>query len=71
MDPAALINLALLALQGILNLIASIKGQSGMTDDEILAAAQQITASNDNLYATLKAALAANNPPISVPPPTA
>ncbi len=63
MDPATLINLALLALQGILNLIATIKGQSGMTDDEILAAAKTITAANDNLYNTLKAALSANPPP--------
>lgn len=57
MNPQAIVNLALGALQAVLNLITEIKGQSGLTDDEILAQAQQMTGANDALYQTLKAAL--------------
>lgn len=57
MDPTAAVNLALVALQAVLRLIAEIKGQSGLTDDQILAQAQQISAGNDAAYAALKSAL--------------
>lgn len=57
MDPATAINLALVALQAVLNLIGEIKSQSGATDDQILAQAQTITAGNDAAYAALVAAL--------------
>lgn len=62
MDPTTLVNLALLALQQILALIAQIKSQGGLTDDQILAQAQQITTGNDQAYAVLVAAL---KPPAS------
>jgi hypothetical protein len=57
MDPTAIVNLALLALQGVLALVNEIKGQSGLTDDQILAQAQVVTAGNDTAYQTLVAAL--------------
>lgn len=57
MDPTAIVNLVLIALNAVLNLISEIKGQTGLTDDQILAQAEQLTGANDQLYATLKAAL--------------
>lgn len=65
MDPNAIVNLALIALNGILQLIASVKGQSGITDDQIAAQVQSVTQGNDAAYAAIMAAL---NPP---KPPTA
>jgi len=59
MTPAALVNLALTLLNQLLAFIASIKGQSGLTDDQILAEAQKVAAGNDAAYAALKAALTA------------
>ena len=57
MDPATIVTLALEALQAVLNMIGSIKAQSGLTDDQILASAQQVAAGNDQAYAALVAAL--------------
>ena len=57
MDATALTNLALLALQAVLNVIAQIKSTSGLTDDAILAQAKAISGSNDQLYQTLVTAL--------------
>lgn len=57
MDYTALINLALQAVAQLVTLIASIKAQGGLTDDQILAEAQKVTAGNDAAYAALKAAL--------------
>jgi hypothetical protein len=57
MNPTVAVNLALTALQAVLQLIAEIKGQTGMTDDEILAQAQTVAQGNDAAYAALKAAL--------------
>lgn len=57
MDPTAAVNLALIALQAVLQLITQIKSQSGLTDDQILAEAQNVSGANDTLYATLKATL--------------
>lgn len=59
MDPTAAVNLALVALQAVLQLIAQIKSQSGLTDDQILSEAQQVTAGNDAAYTALKNALTA------------
>jgi len=66
MDPNAIVNLALIALNGVLSLINSIKGQSGLTDDAILAQAQQVTAGNDAAYQQLVAGL--NGAVINVTP---
>ena len=57
MDPNALVNLALVALNGILALIGEIRGQGGVTDDQIAAQVQQITQGNDTAYAAIMAAL--------------
>jgi hypothetical protein len=46
MDPVAILNLALIALDGVLSIIARLKGQGGLTDDQILAAAQAQTGAN-------------------------
>jgi len=67
MTPAALVNLALTLLNQLLAFIAQIKGQSGMTDDQILAEAQKVSAGNDAAFAALKAALAAPTPPPAAP----
>jgi len=44
-------------LNQVLGFIATVKGQAGLTDDQILAEAQKVTAGNDADYAALKAAL--------------
>lgn len=53
-----IVNEALAGLNAVLNIIQSIRGQGGLSDDQILAAAESMTAANDQLFATLKAALA-------------
>lgn len=63
MDTATIMALSLQGLNAILSLIGSIRSQSGMTDEQILAAAQTTVGANDTLYATLKAHLAANPVP--------
>ena len=57
MNPIQITNLALLILQQVLGLINEIKGQGGLTDDQIAAQVQTITASNDQLYTQMIAAL--------------
>lgn len=57
LDPTVVVNLALVALQGVLSVIGAIKGQAGLTDDQILAQAQAVTTGNDQAYQTLVAAL--------------
>lgn len=57
MNPTIIVQLALAILQQGLALVAELKAQTGMTDDEILATAQQATAGNDAAYAQLVAAL--------------
>ena len=50
MDPITILNLSLAALNGVLKLISTIKSQSGLTDDQILVAAQtQLGANADQL----------------------
>jgi hypothetical protein len=61
MDPNAIVNLALVALNGILGVIAEIRGQGSLTDDAIAAQVQAITQGNDTAYAAIIAAL--NLPP--------
>jgi hypothetical protein len=63
MDPTVLVNLALAVLNQVLAMIAQIKGQSGLTDDQILAEAQKVTAGNDAAYQALVAALKASPTP--------
>lgn len=55
MDPITTINAAVAALDAILSIINQIKGQSGMTDDAILAAAQSQTTANSAQIAQLLA----------------
>jgi len=57
MDPTVAVQLALTVLQQILALIAELKTQHGLTDDQILAQAQTLTAGNDAAYAALVKAL--------------
>jgi len=56
-DPIAALNAAVAALDAILNIINQIKGQSGLTDDAILAAAQAETVTNQAQIAQLLASL--------------
>lgn len=63
MDATAITNLALMALQAVLNVIAEIRSTSGLTDDAILAQAQALDGANDTLYSTLQAALKGSTPP--------
>ena len=65
MDATAIVNLAMLALQAVLNVIAEIRGQAGLTDDQIMAAAQTAAKGNDALYQQLIAALGIPPPPAS------
>ena len=58
MNPITIVNLALVALQDVLNVIAEIKGQAGLTDAQIAAAALTAAQGNDALYQKLMAALA-------------
>ncbi len=57
MDPVLIINSAFLVLNGALKLIATVKSQSGMTDDQILAAAGTQIAENKDVIAKLLANL--------------
>ena len=62
MDPTAAVNLALVALNGILQLIAGIRGQGGVSDDALAAQVQTVTKGNDDAYNAIMSAL---NPPKS------
>ena len=64
MDPVTIINLAMVALNGILQLVAEIRGQGSLTDDQILAQAQQVAAGNDAAYQAIVAALKITPPPL-------
>lgn len=57
MDITAIANLALALLSGALNLIATIRGEGGLTDDQILAAASTQTTANQALIKQYLAAL--------------
>ena len=45
-------------VEDVVNVINELKGQSGITDDQILAAAQTAAAGNDQLYQAILARLA-------------
>ena len=57
MDPLTIVNSAIAALDGILSIINSIRGQAGMTDDQILAAAEAQTVANSDQIKQLLANL--------------
>lgn len=57
MNPINAINAAIAALDAILNIINEIKGQGGMTDDQILAASQAQTVVNQAQIQQLLASL--------------
>lgn len=57
MNPATIVTAALAALQGILAVIAELRGAGGMTDAQLLAAIQTQTGTNDALYQTIITAL--------------
>ena len=67
MNTEALINAALAALNAVLGVIGEIRGQSGVTDAAILAAAQTTVSANDTFYATLVASLQAPVPGAPAP----
>ena len=57
MDPVTILNEALAGLNAVLSIINAIRGQSGMTDDAILAAAQAQELSNATQIQTILAGL--------------
>jgi hypothetical protein len=57
MDPVTTVNEALAALDALLNIINAIRGQGGMTDDAIIAAAQQQQLANATQIQTLLASV--------------
>jgi hypothetical protein len=67
MDPVTIANEALIALDGLLNIINAIRGQGGMTDDAIVAAADAQTLDNANQIKVLLASLPPITPPAAAP----
>ena len=59
MDPIAIVNEALAAFQAILSIISAIRGSGGLTDDQILAAAETQCGKNSATYEALVAHLGA------------
>jgi hypothetical protein len=57
MDPTQVVNLALVILNAGLNLLAHIRSQGGLTDDQILAQAQATTGENSSLIQKYLASL--------------
>jgi len=51
------VNLALMLLNTLLSYIASIRGQGGLTDDQLAAQVQTVTQGNDAAYQALMNAL--------------
>lgn len=62
MGTAAIVNLILQAMQAVLAEIAAIRGQAGITDDQLATQTQALLVTNDQLYTALKALLAAPAP---------
>lgn len=58
MGTAAIVTLVLQAMQAVLAEIAAIRGQSGISDDQLAAQTMPLFAANDQLYAALKALIA-------------
>lgn len=63
MDPNAIVNLGLVALNAVLGLISQVKSQGGVSDDQIAANVQALTQGNDAAYTAIMAALKATPPP--------
>ena len=57
MDPITTINEALAALDALLNIINAIRGQAGLSDDAILAAAQSQQLANSARIQSLLSSL--------------
>ena len=57
MDPITIVNEALAAFQAVLAIIGAIRGSGGLTDDQILAAAETQCGKNSATYAALVAHL--------------
>ena len=58
MGTAAIVALVLQAMQAVLAEIAAIRGQAGVTDDQLAAQTEPLFTANDQLYAALKALIA-------------
>ena len=56
-DPITILNAAVAGVDGLLSIINAIRGQNGVSDDAILAAAQAETVTNQAQIAALLAAL--------------
>jgi hypothetical protein len=57
MDPIAILNAAIAGVDGLLSIINAIRGQNGVSDDAILAAAQAETVTNSAQIQALLASL--------------
>ena len=57
MDPVSILNAAIAGIDAILNIVNSIRGQAGMTDDAILTAAQAETVTNQSQITQLLSTL--------------
>jgi hypothetical protein len=68
MGTAGIVNLILQAIQAVIGEIAAIRGQGGMTDDQIAANTQTLLAANDSLYAALKSTLSIPTKPSAAGP---
>jgi hypothetical protein len=62
-DPITAVAEALAALNAVLNVINALRGQGGLTDDQILAQAQTTVNANDQFYQTVVTALKPAPPP--------
>jgi hypothetical protein len=63
MDPVTVLNEALAAFDALLTIINAIRGQGGMTDDQIMAAADAQTLSNTTQIKAILAGLPPTTPP--------
>ena len=57
MGTTAIVGLILQVINAVLSEIAAIRGQGGLTDDQLAAQTQTLLAANDQLYAALKGVL--------------
>ena len=57
MDPISILNAAVAGIDAILNIVNTIRGQGGVSDDAILAAAQAETVTNSAQIQALLASL--------------
>ena len=57
MGTTAIVGLILQVINAVLAEVAAIRGQSGVTDDQLAAQTQTLLNANDQLYAALKGVL--------------